>query len=154
MRVTRRPAGRLGGIVMRRIVAMLAVATSLASCVVVRDFPGERHGNAPAPRVTGFSVSERRIVRAYLAETPRPGWCPPGLAKKRNGCQPPGLAKKRYVTGRPLSSGVAILPLPRELQIRIGRPPRGYLYGMVDGDVLKLAVGSLLVVDAIAGLAG
>jgi hypothetical protein len=137
---------------MRRIVAMLAVATSLASCVVVRDFPDERHG--AAPRVTGFSASERRIVRAYLADTARPGWCPPGLAKKRNGCQPPGLAKKRYVTGRPLSSGVTVLPLPRELQIRIGRPPRGYLYGMVDGDVLKLTVGSLLVVDAIAGLAG
>jgi len=104
--------------------------------------------------VTGFSASERRIVRAYLADTARPGWCPPGLAKKRNGCQPPGLAKKSYVTGRPLSSGVAIVPLPRELRIRIGRPPHGYLYGMVDGDVLKLTVGSLLVVDAIAGLAG
>jgi len=22
------------------------------------------------------------------------GWCPPGLAKKHNGCMPPGLAKK------------------------------------------------------------
>jgi hypothetical protein len=64
------------------------------------------------------------------------------------------LAKKRYVTGRPLSPGVPVLPLPRELQIRIGLPPHGYLYGVVDGDVLKLTVGSLLVVDAIAGLSG
>ena len=28
-----------------------------------------------------------------------PAGCPPGLAKKHNGCTPPGLAKKRYGIG-------------------------------------------------------
>ena len=36
--------------------------------------------------------------------------------------------------------------------MRIGRPPDGYLYVTLDGDLLKLAVGTLLVVDAINGL--
>ncbi len=34
---------------------------------------------------------------------------------------------------------------------RIGPPPSGYLYVSLDGDLLKLAVGTLLVVDAIDG---
>jgi hypothetical protein len=36
--------------------------------------------------------------------------------------------------------------------VRIGKPPEGYLYVTLDGDLLKLAVGTLLVVDAIDGL--
>ena len=36
--------------------------------------------------------------------------------------------------------------------MRIGSPPEGYLYVTLDGDLVKLAVGTLLVVDAIDGL--
>jgi hypothetical protein len=36
--------------------------------------------------------------------------------------------------------------------VRIGPPPEGHLYVTLDGDLLKLAVGTLLVVDAIDGL--
>jgi len=114
---------------------------------------------APAPRTVesagrqpGFSTTERSIVRAYYAERHGHSGCPPGLAKKHNGCQPPGQAKKRYATGRPIPDRVVVQPLPRELSVRIGLPPRGYRYGVVDGDVVKLVVGSLLVVDAIVGL--
>jgi len=39
-----------------------------------------------------------------------------------------------------------------ELVVRIGVAPRGYRYGIVDGDLVKLAVGTALVVDAIQGL--
>jgi hypothetical protein len=80
------------------------------------------------------------------------GHCPPGLAKKHNGCLPPGLAKKRYTIGAPLPAGVVLLPLPVELSGRFGPPPPGYRYGLIDGDVVKLAVGTLLVVDALDGL--
>jgi Ni/Co efflux regulator RcnB len=80
------------------------------------------------------------------------GNCPPGLAKKNNGCLPPGQAKKRYTIGAPLPSGIVLQPLPGGLARRIGAPPAGYRYGIVDGDVVKLAVGSMLVVDALGGL--
>jgi hypothetical protein len=36
--------------------------------------------------------------------------------------------------------------------VRIGVAPRGYRSVMVDGDLVKLAVGTALVVDAIEGL--
>jgi hypothetical protein len=37
--------------------------------------------------------------------------------------------------------------------ILLGAPPTGYRYGILDGDVVKLAIGTSLVVDAIEGLA-
>ena len=85
-------------------------------------------------------------------ETHGRGKCPPGLAKKNNGCLPPGQAKKRYAVGRAVPFGVVIEVVPVELSVRIGQPPQGYRYGIVDGDIVKLAVGTALVVDAIQGL--
>jgi hypothetical protein len=38
------------------------------------------------------------------------------------------------------------------LSVRIGPARSEYRYGMLEGDLVKLAVGSLLVVDAIEGL--
>lgn len=99
-----------------------------------------------------FSVRDRDLVRVYYEGHYGRGHCPPGLAKKHNGCLPPGLAKKRYVVGAPLPAGLVIMPLPIELGRTLGTPPYGYRYGVVDGDVVKLALGSLLVVDAIDGL--
>jgi len=99
-----------------------------------------------------FTTQERGAARGWYAETYGRGNCPPGLAKKHNGCLPPGQAKKRYAVGQPLAPGVSYRPIPPELVVRIGKPPEGYLYVMLDGDLLKLAVGTLLVVDAIDGL--
>jgi hypothetical protein len=99
-----------------------------------------------------FTTDQRGAAHGWYAETYGKGNCPPGLAKKNNGCLPPGQAKKRYVIGQPLGTGVTYKPIPAELSVRIGKPPEGYLYVTLDGDLLKLAVGTLLVVDAIDGL--
>lgn len=99
--------------------------------------------------VVVFNDRDRERVRTYWVETYGRGKCPPGLAKKNNGCRPPGLAKERYVIGQPLPRVVVIEPVPRVLVTRLGPPPPGYEYGMVDGDLIKLAVGTRLVVDAI-----
>lgn len=99
-----------------------------------------------------FASPQRDLARAYFVEHHGHGHCPPGLAKKHNGCIPPGLAKKRYAVGHRLPSGILLEPLPHDLEIRIGLPPSGYRYGLLDGDLVKLAVGSMLVVDAVQGL--
>ncbi len=99
-----------------------------------------------------FTTQQRDAARGWYAEKYGKGNCPPGLAKKGNGCLPPGQAKKRYAVGQPLPPGIVYGPVPSELSVRIGRPPEGYLYVSLDGDLLKLAVGTLLVVDAIDGL--
>ncbi|MGE0453824.1 MAG: hypothetical protein AB7O37_12130 [Vicinamibacteria bacterium] len=99
-----------------------------------------------------FSLHEQEQARDYFVKHHGRGKCPPGLAKKNNGCLPPGQAKKRYALGHPLPPDIVLAPLPHDLEIRLGPPPRGYRYGLLDGDVVKLAVGTALVVDAIAGL--
>ena len=99
-----------------------------------------------------FRAEDRRVVETYFVEKHGRGNCPPGLAKKNNGCLPPGQAKKRYVVGQPLAREIVIVEPPPELVVRIGPPPSGYRYAMVDGDLVKLAIGTALVVDAIHGL--
>jgi len=99
-----------------------------------------------------FTTEQRGAAQGWYVEKYGRGNCPPGLAKKGNGCLPPGQAKKRYVIGRPLAPGIVYGPVPPELSVRLGPPPEGHLYVTLDGDLLKLAVGTLLVVDAIDGL--
>jgi len=99
-----------------------------------------------------FSDRDRDVWRTYWVDTYGRGKCPPGLDKKDNGCLPPGRAKKRYVVGQRLPIAVVVRPLPAVLVTKLGPAPAGYKYGMVDNDVVKLAVGTRMVVDAISAL--
>jgi len=91
-----------------------------------------------------IDIGSREIIRDYYGAPPG---CPPGLAKKHNGCLPPGQAKKRYELGHPLS--VSYRPLPGDLLRRLPPPPSGYIYGRVDNDVLLIAEATRRVVDAV-----
>jgi len=102
--------------------------------------------------VVVFSGSQRDSYRSWYGDNYGYGNCPPGLAKKHNGCLPPGQAKKRYVIGQPCPPGIVIGVVPPSLAVILGPPPYGYRYGIIDGDVVKLAIGTLLVVDALDGL--
>lgn len=95
-----------------------------------------------------FGDDHRRLVNDYYGSEFRRGNCPPGLAKKNNGCQPPGQAKK-WNKGRPLPSDVQFYDLPRELTIRLPQPPSGQRYVRVASDILLIAVGTSMVIDAI-----
>src|SRR5687767_14329211 len=57
---------------------------------------GHSRGEAPSQR-TVFVDQHRVVVREYYDTEYRRGHCPPGLAKKNNGCMPPGQAKKWQV---------------------------------------------------------
>jgi Ni/Co efflux regulator RcnB len=98
-----------------------------------------------------FDDNHRVMVREYYTEVDRGGRCPPGLAKKNNGCMPPGQAKK-WSVGRPLPREVVYYELPPQLVVKIGVPPPGYKYVRVAGDILMIAVGTAMVVDAIQDL--
>lgn len=100
-----------------------------------------------------FGDSQRRAVRDYYSPRVAAGNCPPGLAKKNNGCLPPGQAKQ-WRRGAPLPGGVVMYPIPRDLEIRLGVPPAGHKYVRVAADILLIAVGTSMVVDAIEDLAG
>ena len=112
-----------------------------------------RHDNDRAEvRVqTYFGDRQKVVVRDYFGREYRGGNCPPGLAKKHNGCMPPGLAKK-WRMGSPLPRDLDYYELPPALVVQIGRPPAGYRYVRVASDILLIAVGTGMVVDAIQDL--
>ena len=95
-----------------------------------------------------FSNNDRRLVSEYYGAEIRGGKCPPGLAKKNNGCQPPGQAKK-WQRGKPLPKDLRYYELPNELRIRLPAPPPNHRYVQVAGDILMIAIGSSMVIDAI-----
>ena len=79
-----------------------------------------KHGQAAAARPSSSSrsasscpTSDRAIVYQYYRSEYSAGRCPPGLAKKGNGCLPPGQAKKQqqlWVIGQPLPPAVVYEP--------------------------------------------
>jgi hypothetical protein len=97
-----------------------------------------------------FGEHQRVLVRDYYAGQVRAGRCPPGLAKKNNGCLPPGQAKKWQV-GQPLPRDLIYYELPSQVVVQLGPLP-GYRYVRVASDILLIAVGTGLVVDAIEDL--
>ena len=104
----------------------------------------EQRGGQSSSR---FGDQHRRIIAEYYGGQMQPvRKCPPGLAKKNNGCMPPGQAKK-WGMGRPLPGD-----LPRDLLRRLPPAPAGHRYVRVAADVLLIAVGSSMVIDAIEDL--
>jgi hypothetical protein len=92
-----------------------------------------------------FDSYDQAVIREYLSKEYKKN-CPPGLAKKGNGCLPPGQAKK-YIIGQPLQ--VAWQNLPQDLVAMMGSVPSGYKYVMVDRDVLLISEASKKVIDAV-----
>ncbi len=125
------------------------------------DGERQRHAEPQADRQPGhpgfdglrFDERHRDSVRSFYAPRVQAGRCPPGLAKKANGCLPPGQARK-WVLGQALPRDLVRYPLPPELLRRLGPPPAGHEYVRVAGDILLLAIGTSMVVDAIENLGG
>ena len=113
---------------------------------------GKSTGGAPRIAVSvHFGQPDRVVVRDYYVTGPGAGRCPPGLAKKHNGCLPPGQAKK-WLIGRPLPRDVIYYDLPTRLVVLLTPQPAGYRYVRVATDILMIAVGTAMVVDAIEDL--
>jgi Ni/Co efflux regulator RcnB len=143
--------------------AVLGLAALLASTGVQADKGGKHgHGNKHEQKNDNryyddrrddvsiqvyFGNNDRRIVNEYYAPEFRAGHCPPGLAKKGNGCMPPGQAKK-WRKGQPLPQGIAYYELPHDLVYRMPPPPPRHRYVRVGSDILLLSIGSGIVVDA------
>lgn len=95
-----------------------------------------------------FSEQKQKFIHEYYAEQFRKGRCPPGLAKKGNGCMPPGQAKK-WKMGRPLPKDVIFYDLSPSVLVQLGPAPSGHRFVRVARDILLIAAGTGMVVDAI-----
>jgi len=118
-----------------RQIALLAGAAALGLTGPALAKPGNGHGHGNK-HAYGYDKHGRGALYGYGR-----GGCPPGLAKKNNGCMPPGQARKLYRTGQrfPLGYGNAwsYNQIPYDLRRRydLDRNNRyyygdGYIYGV------------------------
>ena len=110
----------------------------------------DRHHDRDDDNTTVIKIydNDRVILREY-AEQKYYKSCPPGLAKKHNGCQPPGQAKKHYVVGHRLPEDVTYYVVPRDVVVHLRPVPAGYQYVRVDNDVLLMNQATKMIVDAV-----
>lgn len=96
----------------------------------------------------GFLIpsGDKQKILSYLENT-RGKKCPPGLAKKNNGCLPPGQAK-RYAIGHRLTTDNR--SLPQKLLDILSPPPQGSFYRMVDNDVVLVSQQNQQIMDAVS----
>ena len=127
---------------MKNIILLAGVA-ALAAAAPAAAKPGQGHGNshAKAAKVHGGKAKVHGDRDLYRGQNVRnqnvygygAGGCPPGLAKKGNGCMPPGQAMKRYNVGQRLPYGYkGYTPydqIPYDLRNQYGLDPYGrYIY--------------------------
>ena len=98
-----------------------------------------------------FDYRQRNVIHNYYTSQYRSGHCPPGLAKKNKRCMPPGQAKK-WLVGRQLPQDVIFHDLSPELVVQLGPPSKGHRFVRVASDILLIAVGTGMVLDAIDDL--
>ena len=99
-----------------------------------------------------FDDQQRISVRQYYTHTYANGKrCPPGLAKKHNGCVPPGQAGNWQV-GQPLPRGVTVYTVPQPVIRLLPPAPYGYRYARIGGDIVLVQQQNNLIVDIIIGL--
>ena len=114
---------------------------------------GGRGGQAAGPSGNVVIVDrDRTTVYNYYRGQYAAGNCPPGLAKKNNGCLPPGQAKKLWAIGQPLPGTVVFYPLPGALLVQLTPAPAGYQYVRVANDILMMAIGTRMIIGALADL--
>ena len=106
----------------------------------------------PRAAVSGwFDVRRREAARRYYRNRDWRNGCPPGLMLRAGRCISYGV-RRHWMIGRPLAGDVTYYPVPAEVVLSMGSPPPGYQYVRVAGDILLIAVGTNLVVDAVSDL--
>ena len=111
----------------------------------------EQNADKDVARHPRFENDRKQLIVDFYKKESQHNRCPPGLAKKNNGCNPPGKVKQ-WQEGRNLPSDVNYSRVPDEVLKLLGQPQHGYHYGMLDSDILLLMDVSELVIDAITDL--
>lgn len=103
-------------------------------------------------RGSRFYRADRVTVRDFYSHNPsalppglakRDGRLPPGLAK-RGGNLPPGLARGQVITP---DIEVHLLPLPRELEIKLPPPPHEVIRRIIGRDIVLIHERNRKVLD-------
>ena len=128
------------------LAGMLAMGQAIGKPDKGKGHDKEDKGGGAPQRV--FEDRHRVVVGQYYTDQFKAGRCPPGLAKKHNGCLPPGQAKKWNV-GQRLPANVAYYAVPASLTVQFGPPPSGCRYVRVGSDILLISISNRVIIDAI-----
>ena len=130
---------------------LLTGAVALGFASPASAHPGNGHGFGPGnghghgnPHAYGY---DRAVGYGH-------GGCPPGLAKKHNGCMPPGQAKKLYRGQRwqnSYGSYYSYGRIPYDLRQRYDLSPR-YRYYYSNGTIYAVNPRTMLVAQVISAL--
>ena len=127
---------------MTRIFALAALAAFAAASPAFAG-PGNGHGN-------GHHGHGYNGPMGYGA-----GGCPPGLAKKNNGCLPPGQARKLYSVGQRYPFGSRSLlgynQLPYSIRNNYGYDPYAR-YGYDNGYYYRVDPTSMVIQQVLGAL--
>jgi len=132
-------------------------ASLIATALPAFAEPGKGHGKGKHKneiarlednlRSVHFGDDDRERIQEFIVLQERRD-CPPGLAKKGNGCLPPGQAKK-YRVGEVLRVDYP-QTIWHALADLISPAPKGFRYERVDHDVLLIDNNSNRVVDVVS----
>ena len=123
------------------------VAAVLAALAVAPAFAdkGGHHGDRGRGHEDHYAYGDRHDDRRG---------CPPGLAKKHNGCLPPGQAKKMHrdgLVGHRVPAH-AVYRVPRHVRATLPPPPYGYRYAVVNDQVVLVSDADIVVNIVLRGL--
>ncbi len=114
----------------------------------------EKEKKREKSRSHGFREDDRLIVRDFYSRNPsslppglakRGGNLPPGLAR-RDGNLPPGLSRDQVVTPE---LRVHLLPLPRELELKLPPPPHEVIRQVMGRDLVLIHKHTHKVLDVL-----
>lgn len=94
-----------------------------------------------------FGDRQRAILSDFYSDAFRAGSCPIGLDKKQKSCIAPAYPMS-WTVGRPLPPDLVEHEVPRMLVVQFGAPPTGHRYTRIAGDILLIALGTGMVVEA------
>ena len=118
------------------------------------DKRAEKRERKDIQQGTYFNDQQRTYVREYYSTNYNDGKrCPPGLAKKNNGCMPPGQARN-WVVGQPVPRGVTVYSVAQPVIRMLPPAPYGYRYARIGGDIVLVQQQNNIIVDIIQGLLG
>lgn len=112
-----------------------------------RDRGRHEHSRDDDSVIIAIQPQDRVIINQYIVNDYH-RHCPPGLAKKHNGCLPPGQAKKWH-RGDTLPDYVVLQPLPQPVLVKLRPAPVGTQYVRVDQDVFLISEASKKILDAV-----
>ncbi|MDR0716290.1 MAG: RcnB family protein [Azoarcus sp.] len=101
---------------------------------------------APPPSAH-FESRHRGAANDYFRRAYVKGRCPPGLSRRGPNCVP--THARAWRRGYVLPRTITYYDVPHALLVELPPPPHGHRYVRVAGDILLIAIGTGMVIDAL-----